>query len=1040
MSERCSNVSPMIRYSAATVETLADQLGQEWSAAPADPFAEDLVLTRPGALQRWLAQRLSSWLGTSGHRDGICAQITFSTLPQFTAAIRSQPSPWSGAALLPVVLDLLDHLPVAAVFDQVRSHLGDPGNRPHRRIDFARLTANRFAAYATWNTAMLKHWQAGDLVGPDGSALPASQLWQPQLWQLLCEQVGTPWEDSDLVYTQAGLAPYSRIALFCPDVISPTDEALLQALDQIHPLWVFSQLRLPLASHEVRHWSDKLSARLEATTAAMDRLGPPTVLPDLPDLSGPAGVPGLLGRVQRALTDGEPARGAADDSVQIHAVRSDRQISFLSDLLVSLLADDPTLEPRQILVLVHQMGVHQPLLEALLRPDDSPNAHPRHRIRTSIDPALPPPGSAVDLLLFLAQLVHGRATAEDLLRLCSQPAVMAHFGFTDTDRISTLITSSGIRWGLNPAHRTEAGMEGFAQNTWMAGLGRMVLGVALNETDLAWRGTVLPLDVIDSDAVHVVESLSLIIAHIRSCCVTWRVDATAEQWAQRFRDSLTTLTGTGWLATPVQQTITAFAESVPHALTLTEAESILADTWRDQLWHPWFLNGDLAVAPLGSMSLVPYRVVILAGLDAASFPQSPPADGDDLTAGQQPAGQDPRIRDRQIVHDALLSARDKFIAIYNGSDPVTAADLPIPTPLTDLAELSAWCCDSPVDLVTRHSSFRVEPASSGFTSSAPASQSDSSAPVSQSGGPGLAVPVGTIAEIAVDDLCEFYASPAAFWVRRNAGLPPSVLKDDEPIPTEMTIALSGLDIWQIVGRMMQLLLAGKPADAILQAELRRGLLPPGPAGTAAARDCLSRAQTIVQAAKSVPAERSWLDIAVGGGQMPDLVGQVEVFGDQVIDLLAGRIQPRHQIAAWIKLVSLAATHPGRPWKAHLVSSREGVILTAPPADEARRYVDDLRRFYLTGLASPLPLPSAAGAHLARCLAHHLPVDEAGVTRRLATEWERDLAWGLVWPSWSDLRAVPIPDDEISIDKRFSTWFEVLAHRIYEPMMRAGGVS
>ena len=1007
----------MIRYSAATIETLADQLGQELAAPPEDPFATDLVVTRSGAIQRWLAQRLSRRLGAAGHGDGVCAQVKFMSLPQLAAVVRQGPSPWSAGSLLGPVLAALDDLPNEAVFSQVRTHLADRASRPRRRMDFARLTARRFAAYATWNTDMLMGWQAGQLSGPDGQPLPQSQLWQPRLWKLLCEQIPTPWEDRQQVAGMAGDLPYARMAVFCPDLITPADEALLASLDQVRPIMAFS---LPTPKTD---WGNKLAAQAAATAVALDRLGG-----ELRQLADPQPAGTLLSRVQQTLLTGQCRLGPVDDSVQIHAVRSDNQVDFLSDLLVKLLAEDPSLEPRQVLVLVNQLEAHQGLLEARLRRDDSPQAHPRHRLRASIDSVRPPTDSPIDLLVFIGGLVTGRASAEDLIRLCRHPAVSDHLGFADTDRLTTLINSSGIRWGVNAEHRAAEQMEGFAQNTWMAGLGRLVLGVALREDDLAYQGAVLPLDVIDSDTVRMVESLGQVISHIRLCCQSWGVPADPAQWAQRFHTTLDELTGPAWRMGPAQSTIAAFGRADLGQLSLGEAETLLTETWQEQLWHPWFLNGDLAVAPLGAMSAVPHRVIILAGLDAASFPQSPARDGDDLTAGSRPVGDDLRLRDRQIFFDALMAARDRFIVVYSGTDACSATELPAPTPVADLVGLSAGCCHQPadlVDLVSRHPWQQplpeVRPRPSG-------------------GEPGLAVPLGQIDEVDIDELCDLFICPAAHWVRRNAGLPSRVLKDDEPLPTQMSVALSTLDSWQIVNRMVRLLLAGRDPDAIYQAELRRGLLPPGQPGVLAARDCLNRAQGIAHAAKSVTAPLSWLSVSLPGEEVPDLVGQIGVHGDTVLEILSGRVQPRHQIAAWIKILSLAVGHPGRTWKAQLVASRSLIRLTAPDAEEAKRHLDYLRRCHLAGLRTPLPLPVAAGAHWARYLAHRLPIDEAGVTRRLDDDWKREPSWSLIWPTTEAMLAEPARLDERLPGEAFSTRFHALAYGIYEPMMRAGGVS
>jgi len=1019
-------VFPVILYRAVTVETLADRLGQELSCAPADPFAEDLVLTRSGAIQRWLAQRLSQQVGTSGHGDGICARIRFLTPSQFAAAIRPGPDPWSSDSLLPAVMVAVEQMGEMEEFSQVRTHLAEPHSRPRRRSTFARLTANRFSAYATWNLDMLASWNKGEWVAPDGSPIPSSQLWQPLLWNRVCENLGsTPAADCDLMGERARSAAshFSRIAVFCPDLIRPFDEMLLHALDAVQPVMAFSPLRADSADPDLARLSGRMSRQLAATTTALSRCQPEAET--LVDQTRPTT---LLHAVQQELALGEPHPATADDSIQIHAGYGDQQVEILADQLVSLLEENPHLEPRDILVLVHRMEDHHRLLEAFLHPEDSDQADPRHRIRASISSAEPENNTAADLLIFLMELVQGRATSEDLRRLCGFPLVMSHFGFTgaDLDQVSTLISSSGIRWGLNAAQRGSQQMESFSQNTWMAGLGRMVLGVALSEEDLVYRGTVLPLDTVESDMVRLVEALGQIIAHVRQCCDTWVIPADPAQWAHRFRATLDCLTGTRWTATTLGKVVADFGRRPAVALNLAEAESTFDTIWKEQVWRSSFLNGDLGVAPLSEMSLVPHKVIVVFGLDADSFPHQPPSDGDDL-ASAWPTPDDPRARDHQIFNDAVMSAREKFIAVYAGFDPATAAPTPMPTPLVDVLALCDLCLpeNTSADLVHVHS---VVPGPARITARAlPAVP--------------LQAQVEPPAQVEIDDLCEMYANPAAYWLRRNAGLIPSVLKETDPGDTSIPIQLSALDKWQILTRMVSLLLAQKSPDAILQAELRRGTLPPGGMGTSLAQECLTQAQGIVTRAKRVLDQPlSWRTISLGGTSAPDLVGQISVHGTTIVSTGAGKVQPKQQISAWAKILSLQVAYPDEVWRAVLVGNRDTVTLTAPTADEAARHLDYLRLVHLKGLAAPLPLPPSAGAHLARFMARNLRPNMVEVERRLSDTWAREPAWGLIWPSFNQMTDEAPHSDEALPDESFTSRFRTLTHGIYVPVMRAGGVS
>jgi len=99
--------------------------------------------------------------------------------------------------------------------------------------------------------------------------------------------------------------------------------------------------------------------------------------------------PTLLGRLQQALQDdaadddtpriGPPHLRADDRSVQVHAClgRPDRSRFFVR-VLLGLLASDPTLEPRDVLVMCPDIGDYAPLISAAfgLEDDESGPQHP----------------------------------------------------------------------------------------------------------------------------------------------------------------------------------------------------------------------------------------------------------------------------------------------------------------------------------------------------------------------------------------------------------------------------------------------------------------------------------------------------------------------------------------------------------------------------------------------------------------------------------------------------------------------------------------
>ena len=81
-------------------------------------------------------------------------------------------------------------------------------------------------------------------------------------------------------------------------------------------------------------------------------------------------------------------RAGADDSVQVHACHgSARQVDVLREVLVGLLEDDPTLEPRDILVMCPDIETYAPLISAAFGLADVAGegvGHPAHQLRVRL--------------------------------------------------------------------------------------------------------------------------------------------------------------------------------------------------------------------------------------------------------------------------------------------------------------------------------------------------------------------------------------------------------------------------------------------------------------------------------------------------------------------------------------------------------------------------------------------------------------------------------------------------------------------------------
>ena len=166
---------------------------------------------------------------------------------------------------------------------------------------------------------------------------------------------------------------------------------------------------------------------------------------------------------------------------------------MLRDVILGLLAADPTLEPRDILVMCPDIETFAPLISAtfgvgaeLLDEDGAERGpvSPASLLRVRLaDRSLRQTNPVMSVAATLLELVDGRMTASEVLDLAAAAPVRRRFGFDDDDlgRLTEWVTEAQVRWGLDAAHRAAFKLEAFGQNTWEAGLDRLLLGVAMAE-------------------------------------------------------------------------------------------------------------------------------------------------------------------------------------------------------------------------------------------------------------------------------------------------------------------------------------------------------------------------------------------------------------------------------------------------------------------------------------------------------------------------------------------------------------------------------
>jgi exodeoxyribonuclease V gamma subunit len=818
--------------------------------------------------------------------------------------------------------------------------------------------------------------------------------------------------------------------------------------------------------------------------------------------------PTLLGTLQSALRADEPDAAhvldPADRSVQVLACHGRaRQVEVLRETLVGLFSADPTLQARDVIVLCPDVETFAPLVTATFGavPELGEDAHPGQRLRVSLaDRGAGTTNPVLALLATLLRLADGRVTASEVLDLAASAPVRRRFRFSDddVDRLRQWAVEAGVHWGEDGERRARFGIDGHVrQGTWDAALDRLLLGAAMADEDARFVGPALPLDDVGSTDVDLAGRLAELVARLTETLRALDGVHPLAHWLDALDRALTLLAEAppteAWQVGSARRVLgDVRAAGAAHggvALRLADVRALLDDRLAGRPTRAGFRTGALTVCSLEPMRSVPHRVVCLLGLDDGVFPRTAAPAGDDLLARHPEIGErDARSEDRQIFLDAVAAAGDHLVVVHTGADERTGAVRPPAVPVAELLDALDRVATT-VDgrparehVVVQHPLQTVDernfvPGALGVPG--PFSHDDAALagaralhrerrPVGALVGAPLDLPAdpaggagspGAPADVELDDLARLLENAPRWFAQHtlDVGL---VLEEDD-VEDRLPLALSGLSGWGVGDRVLRAALSGVDPNRAMQAEWRRGQVPPRELGRSALQEVVRAVGplrvTAVEAAREAdlaagrPVSQDVLSSAETvdvRAVLPDgrtLVGSVPgVHGARVVRTEYSRLGPKHRLRAWVQALALAASDPGRPWDAVAIgrSSRGSSVawstLTPPDRDTAVRVLADLVALRDEAAREPLPvLPEVS----LRYTEERSTSDARDALMRAGWAWNKGferkdpyvvLAWGQD-PALPDVAGLAttadlgrFPDDP--------TRLGALARRVWEPLL------
>ncbi|MGY6274201.1 exodeoxyribonuclease V subunit gamma [Methylomonas sp. MgM2] len=702
---------------------------------------------------------------------------------------------------------------------------------------------------------------------------------------------------------------------------------------------------------------------------------------------------------------------AQDHSIRFHICHSpQREVEVLHDQLLAAFDADATLKPRQIIVMIPDINQYAPHIQAVF--GQIASADERYIPYSIADLGKRRQAPLAYALECLLKLCESRLAVSEVLDLLNVPALRLRFGIEESDLplLQHWITDANIRWGLDAGHRKSLGIDfndRNAQNTWLFGLKRMLLGYAVGsdptgrrESD--WHGIEPYGDIAGLDAA-LVGPLALLLARLSAWFETLSRPATPGEWSLRLRQLLSdffeaTDSDEGILLLQLQTSLDQWL-SACDAADLTEALplSVVRDFWLSQIdqsdLSQRFFAGNLTFATLMPMRAIPFRRIYLLGMNDGEYPRAFAAMDFDLMAKDyRPGDRSRREDDRYLFLEAILSAREHLHISWVGRSVNDNSERPPSVLVSQLRDHIAACWSVPesagekslIDALTvehRLQAFSKDyftTAASGlFTYArewrpAPAAARLEPAPAAKLSAPQFDAP------IPLQQLIAFLKDPVKTFLREKLGVFYEI--DDLAAEDQEPFAIDALSQWAMQDELIRIRLdakqRGETESGAINRQLdrlrRQGVLPVGASSDLAQAALIDPLDQLFElydetcAAWPQPVEDRDIRFAhTIDGQTVEIqgrLGQIFSNGQQQrcrIEINSSNLieknKYRHDklISAWI--YHLSGHLFGQPMTSHLIGKNGRVVL--PPLDPefARLHFQDLIAAYAAGLRAPLPL-------------------------------------------------------------------------------------
>jgi len=1068
---------------------LAEHLAQLQQSSPLPPLQVETVIVQSNELTRWLSLFLAQRHGIVSHLDFPYPSAYLWAL--FRRLLPSVPkqSPFSTDAMAWRIYELL---PVCRQLDNfaiINAYLGEHDD-PLKRYALSHRIADTFDQYLMYRPDWIQGWEQGE-----------TPHWQAALWQQL---TATATADDSVAMHRANLLNQlndylkttetrpkglpERLAIFGISAMPPVYLTLFELMAR------HCDITLYFLSPSEGYWGDLVDKKTQAKRVAQLDLFDELVDEGDEDddeyfntghpLLASLGKQGqeffeqlqscehesfdafiepershVLGMLQHDIFalnnpdfEDEKTPIANDDkSIMVHACHSTmREIEVLHDQLLALFEHDPDLSSTDIVVMTPDIEVYAPWIDAVFA--NTPNSQ---RIPYGIaDCGVRYQSPILNAFVSLLSLPQSRFDVETVLTLLECKAIQQRFSLDDEQLtlIREWLSETHTRWALSAEHKADFDLPETKNNTWRAGLDRLLLAYAMPMTEtgkpIRLFERQLAFDGITGDRAATLAQLCAFMDSLDYLRQQLTQDRTAENWQQQLNSVLENVflpsyeTNEEAELNLIRQTLAKLVESTQLAEFEQTMSLALVKDWINghldtSQTTSRFMGHGVTFCGMVPMRSIPFKVVCLIGMNDDSYPRRQPTQGFDLLSHDFRAGdRSRRDDDRYLFLEALMSCQSHLYLSYVGRSIRDNATIPPSVLISDLRDvLNQTYTDEHGEelwpqLLTQHplqafSQRYFDGDNAQLFSFAQAQCPTNEIPENKTWfEQALPEADDSWRQISLNQLISFFRHPARYLLRERLGM--RLEMTDDQLDIREPFELDGLQAWSLRQQLLNAKLNPNIETNMLDLVQASGLLPQGIMGEQIFESQVEKVDIFAEKLlpqypthllTPIPFELKFNDVVLSG----QLGESSQLHDGGLFQYRMAKTKGHDLLAMWITHCVLNAVKPSNVGRQSILITEDNDYQFSP-VEDAHAILQQLIELYWQGIHQPLSFFSNTSYAFAKTTLNNT---KASPENAALSAW--------LGGQYSSAEADDVYYQQIYSEAPLNAAFITLALAIYEPI-------